>query len=67
MQMKGYIEKNTELERVLASGEVKLRNLGRQLSKSVEEQQQRIRVEAELKTELHQTRAELEKSRNRVA
>lgn len=64
LQMRGYIDKNNELERILASGEVKLRNLGRQLSKSVEEQQHRIRVEAELKMELHQIRMELEKARN---
>eukprot|EP00804_Cyclotella_cryptica_P008454 CCRYP_003960-RA/>CCRYP_003960-RA protein AED:0.09 eAED:0.02 QI:0/0/0/1/1/1/4/0/674 len=49
-QIKGLIEKNNDLERIVASGDVKLRNLGLQLSKSVEEQERCIKAEAELKT-----------------
>lgn len=56
MQMKEQIDKNNDLERVLAGGEVKLRNMGRQLSKSVEEQERLLRVEADLRMELARAR-----------
>lgn len=56
MQMKEQIDKNNDLERVLAGGEVKLRNMGRELSKSVEEQERLLRVEADLRMELARAR-----------
>lgn len=52
MQMKEYTDRNNELERIIASGEAKLRNLALQLSKSVAEQERLIRAEAELKMQL---------------
>ena len=60
LQIKSYADKNNALEQILGSGEVKLRNLARQLSKSVEEQERLIRTEAELKMELQKVKYDLE-------
>ncbi len=49
------------LRSAVDNGELKLSNLGRQLSKCLEEQDQRIRKESELKMELENIRAELER------
>lgn len=59
IQIKNYADKNNVLEHVLAGGEVKLRNLARQLSKSVEEQERLIRIENELKMELQKVKHDL--------
>ena len=63
MQVKEYAAKNDELECVLASGEVKLRNLIRELNKSIGEQERLIKIEAELRKELQNAHYDLEKSR----
>jgi hypothetical protein len=52
MQVKEYAAKNHDLEHMLEGGEVKLRYLARQLTKSVEEQERLIRVEGELRMKL---------------
>ena len=52
MQIKEYAAKNDELECIIANGEVKLRNLARELTKSVGEQERLIKIEAELRMEL---------------
>lgn len=52
MQFKEQLDKNNHLEHVLAGGEVKLRNMARQLVKAVEEQQRLLRVEADLRMEI---------------
>ena len=64
MQIKNYADKNNALEQILAGGEVKLRSLARQLSKSVEEQERLIRTEAELKMELQKVKYDLEVARD---
>lgn len=48
------------LRSTIANGELKLSNLGRQMSKCLEEQDQRIRKESELKMELERTRLEFD-------
>lgn len=63
MQVKEYAAKNDELECVLASGEVKLRNLTCELTKSIGEQERLIKIEAELRMELQKAHYDLEKSR----
>ena len=60
-----HIDHINILESIVASGEIKLSNLGKQLSKSLEEQERRIRKERELKMELHGVRLELESLRSR--
>lgn len=52
MQKKELADRNNELEHTLAQGEMKLRNLARQLTKSVGEQERLATKEAELRMEL---------------
>jgi regulator of replication initiation timing len=52
MQKKELADRNNELEHILAQGEMKLRNLARQLTKSVGEQERLATKEAELRMEL---------------
>ncbi len=48
------------LEKIIANGEVRLSQFGKQLSLSMQDQQQRILNEAELKKELNKARLEVE-------
>eukprot|EP00569_Conticribra_weissflogii_P010141 CAMPEP_0171369318 /NCGR_PEP_ID=MMETSP0879-20121228/7292_1 /TAXON_ID=67004 /ORGANISM="Thalassiosira weissflogii, Strain CCMP1336" /LENGTH=765 /DNA_ID=CAMNT_0011877617 /DNA_START=1 /DNA_END=2298 /DNA_ORIENTATION=- len=54
-----------QLRSTVANGELILSNLGRQMSKCLEEQDQRIRKESELKMELERTRLELDQYKSK--
>ena len=51
------------LEKIIATGDVKMSNFSKQLARSLQDQEARIMKEAELKKELNYTRLELNKLR----
>lgn len=58
-----HVDQVYSLEKIIASGEVKLSQFGKQLARSMDDQERRIMNEHELKKELNRVRAELERAK----
>jgi chromosome segregation ATPase len=64
-QAKRYVDQINDLENIVANGEVRMGNLGRQYSTLVETNERLIGKEGDLKVELQGVRLELEKAKSK--